>query len=98
MINDPGNAGTASTPPRTNGGKLTITRTDAAADAARKRQANATALGMLTGGAVLFGGLGGLLLTSWLPLAVAGIAWAGLAVIATAVNNARFPGALGDRT
>jgi hypothetical protein len=100
MINDPGNAGTAGSrddwpepsltekPPRRTG---PIYPTSAALTAARKAKANAVALGVLTGVAILAGGIGALVVTpAWMPPTVAIIGWAGLSVIVSAINHARF--------
>jgi hypothetical protein len=95
VINDPGNAGTA---PRINPDaqwvdphpvKLTNTHPG---DYARKRQANASAIGALTGTAVLGGGLTAVLspLPWWQPVTVAIITWLGLGMIVSAVNHARY--------
>jgi len=68
-----------------------IYATSAELTEARKRKANATAMGALTGAAVLGGGLGALFISPWwLPLSVAFIGWVGVGLMATAVNHARF--------
>jgi hypothetical protein len=62
------------------------------ANDARKRKANASAMGALTGAAILGGGLTAVLssLPWWQPVAVAVIAWLGLGLIVSAINHARF--------
>lgn len=85
-INDPGNAGTASKTPA----RPVYASSQALTDARRAR-ANALVLGLLTGGAILGGGLGTVLTGDPAAIVVAVIALPGLLIMCSAINYHRFP-------
>lgn len=81
-ISDPGNAGTA---PRL------VANTSAELSAMRKQRANALAMSILTGFAILTGGLGALFIDPWWRvLAIVAIVWVGVGWIIAGINHARF--------